>query len=200
MQQTTQPMTQDSTVFSKLGFWSANAFLFAYNFVLAGGFFFQFALHEFPCPLCMIQRYFMMLASFGPLYIILSTRNGSISITKFMRGYGLSLLAAFIGSTASIRQILLHIKPGDPGYGSAVFGIHTYTWALVSFVVVMIFCAFMMIFAKQLCPKGSEYNAVTTVNIWIFAILVVANLIAIIAEEGFHWLLPDNPTVYRLFQ
>jgi disulfide bond formation protein DsbB len=190
----------NSTVASKLGFWGANLFVFAYNFVLAGGFFFQFALHEFPCPLCMIQRYFMMLACFGPLYIILATKNRTITPQKFMRGYGLSLLAALLGASASIRQILLHIAPKDPGYGSAVFGIHTYTWALISFIVVMFFCAFMMIFAKELCPKGSEYNVIATINIWIFAVLIIANLFAIIAEEGFHFLLTSDPTKYLLFQ
>ncbi|MCH4171382.1 MAG: disulfide bond formation protein B [Lactobacillus sp.] len=188
-----------STLGATLGFWAANIFLFAYNFVLAGGFFFQFALNEFPCPLCMIQRYFMMLACFGPLYVIINTKRGTITTQKMIRGYGMSLLAALVGSTASIRQILLHIKPGDPGYGSAVFGIHTYTWALVSFVVVMVFSAIMMIFAKELTPKGTEYNAVATINVWLFAILIVANLIAIIALEGFHFLLPSDPTKYMLF-
>lgn len=191
--------TARSTAASKLGFWGANLFLFAYNFVLAGGFFFQFVLQEFPCPLCMIQRYFMLLASFGPLYIILATKNGTINPQKFMRGYGLSVLAAFLGATASTRQILLHIAPNDPGYGSAVFGIHTYTWALISFIVVIVFCSFMMIFSKELCPRGGEYNVISTINIWIFAVLVIANLIAIFAEEGFHFLLPSDPTKYLLF-
>ena len=33
----------------------------------------------------------------------------------------------------STRQILLHITPGDPGYGSVVLGLHLYTWALLIF-------------------------------------------------------------------
>ena len=31
----------------------------------------------------------------------------------------------------AMRQILLHIMPGDPGYGSALLGYHYYCWAFI---------------------------------------------------------------------
>jgi len=34
--------------------------------------------------------------------------------------------------------------------------------------------------------------------VWIFIILVAANVIAIIFLEGFAWVLPDDPTSYNL--
>ena len=33
------------------------------------------------------------------------------------RHYAISILAAFAGGAGSVRQILLHIQPDDPGYG-----------------------------------------------------------------------------------
>ncbi|GAE69859.1 hypothetical protein JCM18909_3121 [Cutibacterium acnes JCM 18909] len=69
-----------------MGFWGANLFVLAYIGVLAGGFIVQFGLHEFPCPLCMLQRYSMMLASLGPLYIIVRTRRGSVTMADFLPG------------------------------------------------------------------------------------------------------------------
>jgi len=46
----------------------------------------------------------------------------------------LSLFAAAAGAVFSTRQILLHILPGDAGYGTALFGYHYYTLALIGFV------------------------------------------------------------------
>ena len=45
--------------------------------------------------------------------------------------------AALVGGSFSVRQILLHIAPveGEPtGYGSAVLGMHLYTWAAIVFL------------------------------------------------------------------
>jgi len=41
--------------------------------------------------------------------------------------YALSLLAAIVGAAFSTRQILLHILPGDTGYGTALLGYHYYS-------------------------------------------------------------------------
>ena len=43
----------------------------------------------------------------------------------------MTILASLVGSAASIRQILLHIVPPDPGYGPPILGVHLYSWALV---------------------------------------------------------------------
>ena len=49
--------------------------------------------------------------------------------------YALSLLVATAGAAFAMRQILLHMMPGDPGYGSALLGYHYYTWAFIGFAV-----------------------------------------------------------------
>ena len=55
--------------------------------------------------------------------------------------YAMSLLAAVAGAVASTRQVLLHIMPGDAGYGSALLGYHYYTWALIGFIAAIVLIA-----------------------------------------------------------
>jgi len=90
--------------------------LYAIAGVLFAAFAMQFWLSELPCPLCLLQRVFFCAIAAGP---ILNLRYGPRA-----SHYALSILAALIGASVSARQILLHILPGDPGFGSAVFGYH----------------------------------------------------------------------------
>ena len=80
----------------------------------------QFAYDNLPCPLCLLQRIAFTMMAAGLIY--------NLGFGPRARGYGLILLAAIFGGAVSIRQILLHIAPGDPGYGAPVFGLHDYTW------------------------------------------------------------------------
>ncbi len=93
--------------------------LYALSAVLVAAFAMQFARGELPCPLCLLQRAFMCALAIGP---ILNLRFGPRP-----SHYALSMLAALAGAAVSVRQILLHILTGDPGYGSATFGYHYYT-------------------------------------------------------------------------
>ncbi len=95
--------------------------LYGVALVLAAAFAAQFVLHELPCPLCLLQRILFATLAIGP---ILNIRFGPRP-----SHYALSLLAAVAGAIASKRQVLLHIMPGDGGYGSALLGYHYYTWA-----------------------------------------------------------------------
>src|SRR5882757_10306724 len=95
--------------------------LYAVALVLGAAFAAQFILHELPCPLCLLQRILFALLAVGP---ILNVRFGPRP-----SHYAMSLLVAAAGAAFAMRQILLHIMPGDPGYGSALLGYHYYTWA-----------------------------------------------------------------------
>src|SRR6267378_2497264 len=95
--------------------------LYAVALVLAAAFAAQLLLHELPCPLCLLQRIQFAVLAIGP---ILNVRFGPRP-----SHYALSLLAAVAGAVFSTRQILLHIMPGDAGYGTALFGYHYYSLA-----------------------------------------------------------------------
>ncbi len=100
-----------------------HAWVFAYIGVLLGAFTIQFAQGEFPCPLCMLQRYGMILSTLGALWVIMQARRGELTPARYAQGLGLGVLGAAAGALVSVRQILLHIKPGDPGYGSLCHGL-----------------------------------------------------------------------------
>ena len=42
--------------------------------------------------------------------------------------------------------------PGDPGYGTALFGYHYYTWALVGFAAAIVLLSAMLLFDRQFEP------------------------------------------------
>ena len=189
----------------KLLYWAVLGWMLAYTGVMLGAFTVQFAEGEFPCPLCMLQRYAMILSSLGAMWIVMQARRGTLTMGRYAQGLGLGLLAALAGATISTRQVLLHILPGDPGYGSAVLGLHLYTWALITFVVVALFTAVALILMPKAVATapgpswlGRLGGGVSLLVVWLFLIVVAANVVAIIFLEGAAWVLPDDPTSYNL--
>ena len=115
--------------------------LYAVALVLAAAFAAQLLLHELPCPLCLLQRIQFAVLAIGP---IMNIRFGPRP-----SHYALSLLAAVAGAAFSTRQVLLHIMPGDAGYGTALFGYHYYTLALIGFVAAIVLLAAILLFDRQ---------------------------------------------------
>lgn len=192
-----------SLVIRRLSFWAFTAFLVAYIGILSMAMFvFQFGLGELPCPLCILQRMAMMLASMGALYVVVRALRGEVVLRDLALGLGLAILGAVVGAAISIRQILLHIEPGDPGYGEAVLGLHLYTWALVTFVVVVVFAGVVAVFAQEalpVAPTARWLRIIAWVVVWVFVATIAINMVVVFIEEGFNWVLPDDPTRYQLF-
>ena len=186
----------------KLGFWAQVIFIAAYVGILSTAMFvFQFAFGEMPCPLCITQRMAMMAASLGPLYVIVQSLRGQLTETKFMVGLGMASLGALVGAIMSIRQIELHILPGDPGYGTAIMGLHLYTWALITFVIVIAFAGLLMLFGHEFQPIAPEARWARTlawIIVWAFVATIAINMVVVFFEEGFNLYLPDDPTGYVL--
>jgi len=165
--------------------------LFALLGVLAGSLHLQFGIGEQPCPLCLIQRSGMIGLAVGPVMNLMWGIRAS--------HYALSILAAMVGAAGSIRQILLHIEPGDPGYGPAIWGLHLYTWALITFVIAIIGCAVMLLWDAPFQEKdqGIRYAkswfrvVALTAIFWAFAYLVIIG-ISVIPECGLE-MCPDDP-------
>lgn len=165
--------------------------------VLLGALWAQFGAGEFPCPLCIIQRMAMMLAALGPAWLLCRAARGPVDAHDFAQCYACSILAALVGGTVSGRQVLLHIAPGDPGYGAPMFGMHLYTWAFVVFIVVVAVSGVQMLFL----PKRSEAHRVgvgARSSVLLLGVIIAVNAVAVFVESGFHWYLPDNPTSNRL--
>ncbi len=167
--------------------------LYAIALVLAAAFAAQLLLQELPCPLCLLQRIQFALLAAGP---ILNVRFGPRP-----SHYALSLLVAAAGAAFAMRQILLHIMPGDPGYGSALLGYHYYTWAFIGFAVAIVLIAAMLLFDDQFNDDGTTVAAGTLARtaVWLVIALTALNVIATLLECGFA-ACPDNPVDYELLK
>ena len=128
--------------------------LYAVALVLAAAFAAQLLLNELPCPLCLLQRIQFAMLAIGP---ILNVRFGPRP-----SHYALSLLAAVAGAAFATRQVLLHIMPGDPGYGTALLGYHYYTWALIGFAAAIVLIAAMLLFDRQFEPADPPQRRAPT--------------------------------------
>src|SRR5262245_32778505 len=146
-------------------------------------------LHELPCPLCLLQRIQFAMLAVGP---ILNVRSGLRP-----SHYAVSLLTAVTGAAFAARQILLHVMPGDPGYGSALLGYHYYTWAFIGFAVAIIALAIMLLFDSQFRDDGKPQpvGALAGTAVGLVIALAVLNVISTLLECGFG-ACPDNPKAY----
>lgn len=192
---------EEVTIWNKIGWWFPHIVAVGYAGVIGGAFSIQLLQGEMPCPLCMLQRMGMILVGIAAVWMIGLARKGKLDLNRYVRAYGLMLLAALLGAGIAVRQIELHILPGDPGYGEAVMGFHLYTWAFVTFFVVMIYTAVMLLFGKMFMPAVPEGKAalwVSRILIAIFFLIIIANIVSVFLEEGFSWYLDDDPVRYEL--
>ncbi len=169
--------------------------LYGVAFVLAAAFGAQLLLDELPCPLCLLQRIQFAMLAIGP---ILNVRYGPRP-----SHYALSLLAALLGAAVAMRQILLHIMPGDPGFGTAMFGYHYYTWALIGFATAALLIAIMLLFDGQFAQsdatQSTSVGPFARAAVWLVIGLTALNVISTVLECGFR-ACPDNPTAYELLK
>ena len=162
--------------------------------VLAVAFFYQLALGELPCPLCLLQRAGFIAIGIGFLF--------NLRLGERPSHYAMILIASLVTGFIAMRQVSLHLAPGDAGYGSALLGLHFYTWALIAAVGVICYVALVFVL-KDTAGKpdgdapisGPTSNAVFA----IFALLVAANLLSTVLECGAGQC-DDNPIRYLLLR
>jgi disulfide bond formation protein DsbB len=167
--------------------------LYALAGLLAAAFAAQLLLNELPCPLCLLQRVMFAMLAVGP---ILNLRFGVRP-----SHYAMSLLAAVAGAVVSTRQVLLHILPGDAGYGSAIFGYHYYSWALIAFIAAIVLLSAILLFDRQFeRPQApSPAGILARVAVWLVIGLTGLNVTSTLLECGFG-ACADNPVVYELLK
>ena len=162
--------------------------------VLAVAFYYQLALGELPCPLCLLQRAGFIAIGIGFLF--------NLRLGERPSHYAMILIASLVTGFIAMRQVSLHLAPGDPGYGSTLFGLHFYTWALIAAVGVVCYVS-LVLFLKDVAGErdgdaptgGQASNAVFA----IFALLVAANLLSTVLECGAGQC-DDNPVRYLLLR
>lgn len=167
---------------------------------LIGALYHQLFNNDLPCALCWLQRFAMMAILVAQGYVLLKiAKRKMLSLGEIAAAHGLSILAALVGMTMSIRQVLLHILPGDPGYGGEVMGLHFYTWGFVLFFCCMLGSALTLALANWLDKDSAAWHATARWTMWLVAALILVNWVLVFAMQGFQWELDGDPTHYRLF-
>ncbi|WWO99756.1 MAG: disulfide bond formation protein B [Candidatus Dasytiphilus stammeri] len=164
--------------------------LFGNNIILIMAFYYQLVWNELPCPICLLQRVGIIMISIGFfLNIIFGIRTIH---------YGIALLGCILTGIIAMRQVFLHILPGDLGYGSTLFNLHFYTLALLSSLLTVVVIAILLIL------KDSKESSLTLtkwekINIIILCILIAGNLVSTFLECGIGNC-DSNPTSYQLLK
>lgn len=153
--------------------------IFIISGVLIGAFVIEYGFHETPCPLCLLQRLSMIGVTTGALL--------NLKFGVHVRHYAISYFSAILGASISIRQITLHICPGEPPFGEAVFGLSLYTWAFLVFVCTILGISLLLFLydpsKKSETPKKMEWYAVLAFGL-IFCI-TLANIYTSLRICGF---------------
>lgn len=170
--------------------------LYAIAAVLGVAFFDQLVNGELPCPLCLLQRAGFLLLAIGPVMAVARGPRAAY--------YGVTILAGLAGAGFAMRQILLHIAPGDAGYGAPFLGLHFYTWAFVVFVVAIAASALMLVLRQPDGEKSDEAqvgaaagSALGRIGIILVILMAAANTLSTTLECGFATC-PDDPVTYQL--
>jgi len=159
--------------------------------VLLFAFYWQLARGELPCPLCLVQRLGLIGAGLG---FVLNVRFGSSE-----SHYGVVIVSALIGGAAATRQILLHIVPDTGSFGSALYGWHFYTWALVAFAAIAALAGLLLFIEAQFVEGTHDLRPTMAAQAvgWLFVAVALASAVSTLLECGFG-ACPDNPTAYEL--
>lgn len=152
----------------------------------------QFVLQEIPCPLCLLQRLGIMMMSVG---FLLNIRFG-IKASH----YAMSLLAAVYTGYVALRQITLHIMPGDKGYGDALFGLHLYTWVFLASVAMILYITVLLLiddqFKQSRMHQSPKFKRIASVTFVVTILVMAINIFTTFMECGLQQC-PDNPTAYK---
>ena len=126
-----------------------------------------------PCPLCLMQRIGFLIIGFA---LVLNIRCGAHAAH-----YSWGIIGGIVGLLVSLRQILLHVLPGDKGYGSTFLELHFYTWAFVGYLGLLLGLAILLMLPNRDVRSRSIFANALVI---IFILLVLGNLISTLLECG----------------
>ena len=163
--------------------------LFGLSGALLVAFYYQFARGELPCPLCALQRVGFIVAGVA---LVLNLRVG-----RSPAHYGIVLLTSIAAASASLRQIALHVVPGTGSYGSALLGMHFYTWAFVAYVALVACVALGLLLGADPVPDADAAppDRLARAACRLFLVVAAANVVSFLLECGLGPC-PDDPVGY----
>ncbi|MGB3291307.1 MAG: disulfide bond formation protein B [Burkholderiaceae bacterium] len=168
-------------LYARLGTFDATV-LTGIGAMLAGAFYFQLAMGELPCALCYLIRICLLLFSVG---LLLNLNFGTNPWN-----YCLSAVSALIGSLISLAFMFISAYPGALPTGSAIFGLHMYTWTFITFTALIFYCVGSLATCALTGHKGPEQDArrpKTKFQRYAAALVLAmaaANLVSVTLQHG----------------
>ena len=159
--------------------------------VLVIVFYQQLLSHKLPCPLCLLQR--LCFIGVG-LTLCMNLKEGIKPAH-----YGLMILASLLGLVIALRQIFIHVSPGDLGYGSPLLGLYLYTWSAIGFGIIIGVVAIALLFEDSFKEKSSTAGRFLKLLMSVFLILILANGMSTFLECGL-FICKDNPIHYYMLE
>ncbi|OGT65699.1 MAG: hypothetical protein A3J38_04250 [Gammaproteobacteria bacterium RIFCSPHIGHO2_12_FULL_45_9] len=157
--------------------------------------FWQFWYHDLPCPLCLLQRIGFAAVGIG---FWMNTRFGD-----HPTHYGIALIGALYTLAAAGRQMLLHIAPGTGSYGDPLFGLHLYTWSVITALLLITWSAVLLLLHSSGTAAPSSHaipphfaKSLVDFLLVLTILLLLGNALSTLWECGFYPC-PDNPTHYK---
>jgi hypothetical protein len=106
--------------------------------------------------------------------------------------YGVGVIGGLVGMMVSLRQVLMHVLPGDKGFGTTFLELHFYTWAFVGYLSLIAGLAILLMLPnREVRSRSWLANALVI----MFIVLVLANLASTLLECGIGPC-ADDPTQY----
>ena len=174
---------------NKIHVWGNILGLTAINLILILAFIDQLFHHDLPCPLCLLQR--IAFVAVGVCVCM------NLKIGVKASHYGLMIFLTLLGFAVALRQIFIHLSPGDPGYGPLLFNLHLYTWSAIAFFILFGLIAIGLILDKGIGHTTSLHYPAFILTL-LFLLLILANGISTLLECGF-LVCPANPVRYFLY-
>jgi hypothetical protein len=92
--------------------------------------------------------------------------------------------------------------PGDAGYGTALFGYHYYSLALIGFAAAIMLLAAILLFDRQFnvdAATPQAAGAFATIAVWLVIALTGLNVASTLLECGFG-ACAEDPIFYQLLK
>ena len=107
--------------------------------------------------------------------------NRAADRARWSQGFAIAVLAATLGLCISLRQILLHIAPDDPGFGTPILGYHLYSWAFGIFIAMLLCSGISLLLTDSLSVIDEAYKKLllTRISLWVFGLLILANALVV---------------------
>lgn len=150
--------------------------IIVYCLIISTAFSLQIFMNEEPCPLCYLQRVAMLL--------ICSAASMNLIVGIRISHYALAIIGILLGGTVALRQILLHICPGFPVFGTPFWGLSLYTWSFLTFVGSLILIAILLTFYRKEQGEKEKLNKFQIFACVWFILIILANILSVSLQCG----------------